>query len=154
LLCYLTVSGFVQELVEEKDELGLIKSRPKKKGTMKQTKQRRNNIQKSQYRFQRAVINTAGYQKYFDPSIQEENRLLGIGEMVGFPQRNRAERILTEILWLGRKVPPSPGSRCKCNSSTCIPCSRGSVRGGDHEYGGGPKAEPNYAASSEQTIGC
>jgi hypothetical protein len=75
--------GFVQEHVEEIDELGLVKSRPKKKGVKKQ---RRNNMQKTRYRFQRAVINTPVYLAYFDPSIQAENRLLGIGEMVSVAQ--------------------------------------------------------------------
>lgn len=59
-----------------------MRSHPKKKSVTKQTKQRRTNIQKKQYRFRRAIINTPGYLKYFDPSIEAENRLLGIGEMV------------------------------------------------------------------------
>lgn len=47
-------------------------------------KQRRTNIQKKQYRFKRTIINTPSYLKYFDPSIEAENWLLGIGEMVSY----------------------------------------------------------------------
>ncbi|KAF9446336.1 HORMA-domain-containing protein [Macrolepiota fuliginosa MF-IS2] len=73
--------GFIQEYVAEVDELGIIKTRPKKKGAPKQTKQRRNNMQKSQYQFNRAVLDTPKYRDYFDPSLQAENRLLCIGKM-------------------------------------------------------------------------
>lgn len=75
------MAGFIQEHVEEIDELGIIKTRLKKKNVAKQTK-RRNNMQKSQYRFNKAIVNTPKYRNYFDPSLQTENRLLGIGEMV------------------------------------------------------------------------
>ncbi|KXN92254.1 Meiosis-specific protein HOP1 [Leucoagaricus sp. SymC.cos] len=82
ILKRLEEEGFIQEHVEEVDELGLVKSRPKKKGAVKQTKQRRQNMQKSQYRFRKTILNSPDYSKYFDPCIQTENRLLGIGEMV------------------------------------------------------------------------
>lgn len=82
-----TVTGFVHEHVEEIDELGFVRSHPKKKSVTKQTKQRRTNIQKKQYRFKRAIINTPGYLKYFDPSIEGENRLLGIGEMASYVEQ-------------------------------------------------------------------
>lgn len=87
----------MHEHVEEVDELGLVRSRPKKKPAAKQMKQRRTNIQKKQYRFKRAIINTPSYLKYFDPSIEAENWLLGIGEMVSY----------IEQIWIGEAKSPS-----------------------------------------------
>lgn len=76
------IVGFIQEHVAEVDQLGITKTCPKKKGIIKQTKQRRTNMQKSLYRYNKDIRHTPRYRDYFDPSLQAENRLLGIGEMV------------------------------------------------------------------------
>lgn len=76
------IAGFVQELVVEVDELGIAETRPKKKNMPKQTKKRRTNMQKSQYHFNRATTKSFKYRNYFDPSLQVENKLLGIAELV------------------------------------------------------------------------
>lgn len=76
------ITGFIQELVVETDELGIAKTRPKKKSIPKQTKKRRNNIQKSQYHFNKTTTKSLEYRNYFDPSLQVENKLLGIAEIV------------------------------------------------------------------------
>jgi hypothetical protein len=71
-------TGFIQEYLNETNELGMVTTRPKKD---KQTKQRRKNY-KTQYHFNRAAPGGDKYQEYFDPSLSTENRLLGIGGMV------------------------------------------------------------------------
>lgn len=109
LLKRLEEEGFVQEQIEEIDGLGLVKSRPKKKTTTKQAKQRRNNIQKTQYRFQRAIINTPDYCKYFDPSIEAENKLLGIGEMVAKYRNHLVPAVNTASSIPGPTLPVAAG---------------------------------------------
>lgn len=81
------IIGFIQELLNDTNELGMVTTRPKKKGQDKQTNRRRKFL-KSQYRFNKAALRGDKYQEYFDPSLSTENRLLGIGEMVSLAQVN------------------------------------------------------------------
>ncbi len=82
------IAGFVQELVVETDELGIAKTRLKKKNM--QTKKRHTNMQRSQYHFNKAITKTPKYRDYFNPSLQVENNLLGIAEMVSKFQRKNS----------------------------------------------------------------